>query len=168
MKYRNLVLMSLILIFSAHPMTASIIRKPPVKTGEVTYKDLVCTEQDKAYIYEIISTVAETSKLSLAFKKGQIEEKGAQILHVHPLKFLSTIFTNPYLKSCMYYVWDDYFKKMKFMGGLVPNLTRESEKGRLEQYIKEFSVEVGVPAENLKPYFDAHDWENLVLHLIQS
>ncbi len=155
MKHLRLIL--ILLAFSVIPLTGSIIRKPPAKPTEVLYKDLVCTEQDKANIFEIISTVAETSKLSLYFKQNQLKEKGAQINHLHPLKFLSTIFTNPYLKSSMYYVWDDYFKKNEFLGGLSPNLTREADKGRLNQYIHEFADELGVPAENLKPYFDARD-----------
>jgi len=150
------------------PITASIIKKPPAKPTETPYKELVCTEQDKTYIYEIISTMAGNGKLSLLFKQSQLKEMGAQINHVHPLKFLSSIFANPYLKSCMAQVWDDYFKKNGFLDGLAPSLTREAEKGKLTQYLKEFSAEVGVKEEHLRPYFEARDWENLVLFLIQS
>lgn len=147
---------------------ASIIKKPPTKSTELAYKDLACTEADKANIYEIISTMAENGKLSLLFKQGHLKELGSQINHVHPLKFLSTIFSDAHLKSCMYYIWNDYFKRNGFMDGLGPSLGRESEKGKLNQYIGDFAKDVGVPAENLKPYFEAQDWENLVLFLIQS
>jgi hypothetical protein len=163
---------SLILIvlmtFVSTPMMASIIKKPPAKPTETPYKELVCTEQDKAYIYEIISTMAEYGKIHLIFKQSQLKEMGAQINHVHPLKFLSSIFSDSYLKSCMAHVWADYFKKNGFLDGLAPSLTRESEKGKLTQYLSEFAKEVGVKEESLRPYFEARDWENLVLFLIQS
>jgi hypothetical protein len=154
--------------FVAAPATGSIIKKPPEKPKDTPYKDLVCTEQDKAYIYEIISTMSENGKLSLLFKQSYLKEIGAQINHLHPLKFLSAIFTEPHLKSCMYYIWDDRFKKNGFLDGLGPSLSREAEKGKLEQYLKDFSIEVGVTVENIRPYFDVHDWENLVLYLIHS
>lgn len=156
------------LAFFASPATASIIKKPPAKPTETLYKDLVCTDQDRANIYEIISTMAEKGKLGLLFQQSHLREIGAQINHVHPLKFLASIFKDPHLKSCMYYVWDDYFKRNGFLDGLAPSLTREAEKGKLHFYLSDFATDVGVSAEGLKPYFDAHDWENMVLFLIQS
>jgi len=149
-------------------MEAPILRRPPAKPTEISYKELICTEQDKAYIYAIISTMAENGTLSLLFKQSELKEMGAQINHVHPLKFLSSIFTNPNLKSGMANIWDDYFKKNGFLDGLAPSLSRELEKGKLMQYLAEFAAEIGVKEESLRPYFEARDWENLVLFLIQS
>ena len=68
----------------------------------------------------------------------------------------------------MYYVWNDHFKRNGFLDGLAPSLTREAEKGKLDQYLKDFAAEVGVTVENIRPYFDVRDWENLVLYLIHS
>lgn len=156
------------IIALALPASASIIKKPPAKQADLTYQELACTEQDQAYIYEIISTMAENGKLNLLFKKTHLKEIGEQINHVHPMKFMSTIFTNPHLKSCMFYIWDDYFKRNGFLDGLGPSLTREADKGKLHQYIKEFAEEVGVPVENIEGYFQAREWEGLVLYLIHS
>ena len=91
-----------LMIFAALASTsadASILKKPPVKPMDIAYKDLVCTEQDKAIVYEIISTMADNGKLSLLFKQAHLKEIGAQINHLHPLKFLSAIFSEPHLKS---------------------------------------------------------------------
>lgn len=165
-KYSVFLIISMALFVT--PAMASIIKKPPAKSVETTYKELVCTDQDKANISEIISTMAENSKLSLLFKQSHLKEIGAQINHVHPLKFLGAVFSNPHLKSCMYYIWDDYFKRNGFLDGLGPSLTREAEKGKLSQYLHEFAAEVGVPLENIQGYFAVMDWENLVLYLIQS
>jgi hypothetical protein len=155
-------------LFTFLPTYASIIKKPPVKPMETPYAELICTDQDKTRIHEIVTTTAENSKLHLLFKQSYLKGLGSQIDHVHPLKFLSTIITDPHLKSCLGYIWNDHFKKNGFLDGLGPALTRESEKGKLQQYIAPFSAEVGVSPESLRPYFDVHDWENMVFFLIQS
>lgn len=169
MKKRWVLFLCFLFTSISMPCSASIIKKPPTKVpAEITYKDLTCSEQDKACIYEIISTVGETGKLGLYFKQDHLEELGAQINHVHPLKFLATIFSDPYLKGCMISVWNDYFKKGRFMGGLVPNLTREAEKGKLDQYIPDFAADVGVNLEQIRPFFESRDWDNLVYFLIHA
>ncbi len=68
----------------------------------------------------------------------------------------------------MSYIWDDYFKRNGFLDGLGPSLFREAEKGKLDLYLEPFAKEIGLQKEDLKPYTDVHDWENLVLYLIQS
>jgi hypothetical protein len=156
-----------LMLFSSSGM-ASIIKKPPAKAVETSYEELVCTEQDRMNIYEIISTMAEKGKLGLLFQQNHLREIGAQINHVHPLKFLATIFKDPHLKSCMYYIWDDYFKRNGFLDGLGPSLTREAEKGKLELYLKDFAMDINISGETLKAYIDVRDWENMVLFLIQS
>jgi hypothetical protein len=158
-------LMALCLICT---LNASIIKKPPTKQEDLSYKELPCSEQDKTHIFEIISTMAENGKLSLLFKQNHLRELGSHIDHVHPLKFMSTIFTNAHLKSCMFYIWDDSFKKSGFLSGLGPSMTLEAEKGKLNQYIPDFANELEVSAESLKPYFESRDWENLVYFLIHS
>lgn len=150
------------------PLMGSIIKKPPVKSVETGYHDLICSDQDQANIYEIISTMAEKGKLSLLFQQSYLREIGAQINHVHPLKFLAVILKEPYLKSCMAVIWDDYFKRNGFMDGLAPSLSREAEKGKVQFYLQDFASDIGMPYEHIKPYADVHDWENMVLFLIQS
>ena len=126
-----------------------------------SYSELVCTDQDKAIIYEIITELAEHGKISLLFKQGYIKDLGAQIQHVHPLKFLSTIVTHPYLVSCLAEIFDDFFKRDGFMDGLGPRLSKEAEMGKLGQYIEDFANEVRVPKERLIIFFRNHDWEGL-------
>ena len=175
MHYRNALRKGAVCFLScfiaAMPLqaSASIIKFPPKETKtETGYKDLICTEQDKANIYEIITTMAENSKLSLLLKQSHMKQIGAQINHVHPLKFLAAIFSNPRLKMCMIDIFNDYFKRTGLMDGLGPSLQKEAERGKLIGLLPEFAAEVNVPAENLRPYFEAMDWENMVRFLIQS
>jgi len=147
---------------------ASIIKLPPNPGADVAYKDLVCTEQDQANIIEIITSIADNSKFSLLLKQSHLKNIGAQINHVHPLKFLSVAVSSDHLKSCLILIFDDYFKKNGFMDGLGPSLTREADKGKLEVYLPAFAAEVGVPIESIKPYIQSRDWEGLVHFLMHS
>lgn len=147
---------------------ASIIKFPPAGGQSEAYKDLVCTDQDKSNIFEIITTMAEHGKLALLLKQSYLKNLGAQINHVHPLKFLSTIFTNPCLKTRMEPIFDDYFKRNGFMDGLGPSLTREADKGKLDQYLNDFASEVKIPPDRLRKFFQNRDWESLVRYLMQS
>jgi len=146
-------------------LLAQIVRIPPNK-GNVSYGQLICTEQDKANVFEIISTMAGNGKITLLIRQGHLKELGAQINHLHPLKFLEIIFTSEHLKGCITSIFEDYFKRNGFMDGLGPSLTNESDKGKLSQHIPFFAKEVNVAPEALQPYILACDWENLVRYLI--
>lgn len=145
---------------------ASIIKFPPEKKPE-SYAELVCTQEDQSNIYEIITLMSENGKFSLLLKKNHLQSLGAQINHVHPLKFLSTIVTHPRLRPCLLDIFGDYFKRNGFMDGIGPSLSREAEKGTLEQYISDFANEVNEPKEALVKYFQNQDWEGLVRVFIE-
>lgn len=154
--------------FAAQPVKASIIRRPPVKASELKYNDLLCTEEQKAYIYEIVSAMGEKGKLSLLFQQDHLKELGERVNDVHPLKFLEVVFTNPYLKNCMMVVWNDRFKRNGFLEGLIPSIAREIEKGKFQIYIPDFAKEIGVNPEHLQGFIVTQDWENFIAFLIQS
>ncbi len=163
-----ILFLALLFLATPKPFFASIIKFPPGGEKQLTYLDLICTDQDKSNIYEIITTMSDNGKLSLLLKQGHLKQLGAQINHVHPLKFMSTIFSNPRLKMCMPEIFDDYFKRNGFMDGLGPSLERESEKGKLIQFLNDFASEVNVNPESIRGFFLARDWENLVRFLMQS
>lgn len=146
---------------------ASIIKVPPKPNQSIPkYQELVCTQEDQALIYEVISTIAEHGKVGILFRISHLKEIEAKIDHVHPLKFLETIFSNPYLKECMWDIFDDYFKRSGFMDGLNPSLSREAELGRLFIYLQEFADRVNVPLAHIEPLFQSRSWEELVYRLM--
>lgn len=143
--------------------------KEPKAKKQDAYDKLPCSEQDKACVHQIITTVAENGKLSLLFKKNELKALGSQINHLHPLKFLSAIFSNPDLKQRMGQIFGDYFKRNAFMDEIGAGLTSESEKGGLtHSIIEKFAKEVNMPAAQLRPFFDNQDWDGLVEFLING
>jgi hypothetical protein len=149
----------------------SIIKIPSKEQSqsEPAYEQLVLTAADRANIAWIIRTMADNGKLSLLMSyKNELKRRGAEINHVHPLKFLAAIFDPnvPDLKCCMFNVFDDYFKREGFLDGLAPSLTREADRGKLEAYIPGFAKDVGASPDAIRPYFHAKDWDGLVRYLI--
>ena len=154
-------------------LTSTEVTEPVVKSPEVAKFDekpdwQFCSEEDRENINEIITTLAENGKVKLLFKQNHLKELGAQIDHLHPLKLLSTIFTNPELKSHMTGIFNDYFKRNGFMDGIGPSLDSKADAGDLNQYIEKFAQEVNVPSENIKPFFENKDWEGLIEYLIND
>ncbi|MBI3508977.1 MAG: hypothetical protein HY069_05035 [Chlamydiia bacterium] len=158
---------------------ASIIKIPPAETSDSSYKSLLCTQEDKDMIDELITTLGENGKLALLTIQSDVRRLGAQINHVHPFKFLAVIFSTPRLKEHMKNnIFSDYFKRNGFMDGLGPSLSREALKGKLHPYIDDFAKEVNVSPDMLRQLFDNRqwsgsdwsnrDWEKLVYFLIES
>jgi hypothetical protein len=152
---------------------ASIIKVSPKEvakntttTQSVPYKDLACSEEDKQIVEQLITTLASSSKISLLMKQGDLKALGAEISHLHGLKFLTAIFTNPSLKTPMYEIFMDRFKKDGFMGGLTPGLTKEANEGKLMQYASGFSAELKADLDTIKEFFRNQNWEGMVRYLI--
>lgn len=155
------------------PFFGSMIKFPSNRSGDIAYRDLVCTEQDQATIRYLIATISESNWLELGYRRSEMYELGAKINHVHPLKFLSTIFTNPASKQQMKAVYNDFLKWGYFMDGVESNLDRFVQMGTLWRHIPDFCEELKIPREMLQPFFDdpnvdGQKWKKLVRYLIES
>ncbi len=128
---------------------------------------LPITPDEAETIWKIIDTVANNNVLKLGLKKGDLERKGKKVHHVHPLKFLSTIFSDPHLRKCMKDVRDSYFKWSGFMGGLEERMNEEWEKNNLYPHVNGFSALVKAHPDQVRMFIQARDWEGLVKYLIR-
>ena len=68
---------------------------------EDPYDSLKISKVDKEKIEKLITSLGEKGVVSLLLEKSKIEKLGKDVNHVHPLRFLGTIFSNPYLKKCI-------------------------------------------------------------------
>lgn len=148
------------------PLSA-VIRFPSPKNQAAAYSKLVCTDQDKSIIADILTTMANNGKVTLLFKQSYIRQLGTEIEHVYPLAFIAVAFKNPELRVCMEKIFDDYFKRTGFLEGMGEHLIKESNKDTLNQYIDDFAKDINIPANIVREYFKMHDWEGFFYYLIQ-
>jgi hypothetical protein len=141
---------------------------PPVST-EVSFQDLLCSPEDAQKITRLISVMGENGKLSLLLKyQKELRQIGRDIDHVHPLKFITVIMSNPYLKTCLKQIRTDYFKWTNFLDGLGNGLSAQHQQGKVSIYLDDFAKAVNVAPESLQKYIQNHDWENMLIYLMNT
>ena len=152
------------------PLLASIVKFPPGgQKKDVPYAELSCSEDDQKFIRELIETLGEEGKIALLFKATYLKRLGALICHVHPIKFLATIFKDTYLSQCATMIMEDSFKRAEFMDGLGSGLAREMEKGTLESYLADFQKEIGgtTKLDEIQAICKTRNWERLIYYLLE-
>lgn len=128
-----------------------------------------CNKQEIQIINDIILSLSKESKASLLFKhKKRLEMLGKQIDHIHPLKFLSIIFLDPNLKNALILIEKDYFKWKNFYSNLSKKLNEKARKNELLPYLEEFSKEVNVPKEKIKPFIEQKNWQGFINFFIYT
>jgi hypothetical protein len=139
----------------------------PTVGGSDPYTRLPITEGEAQIIWEIIDTLAEKSIIQLGFMQGEMKRKGQLVNHVHPLKFLGTIFTNPHLKTCMKEVRTSYLKWTGFLGGLSGRLEQEYKRGNLMSHVPGFCVATHANPDQVAAFLQKKEWEKLVKYLLK-
>lgn len=132
------------------------------------YSLLAISDTEAEIIWKIIDTMANHNVIKLALKKKDMEKKGRKINHVHPLRFLGTIFSNPYLRECMREVRDSYFKWEGFLGGVKGRMEEEYSQNNLLLYVQGFSQSVKANPDQVRMYLQKKDWEGLCKYLVKE
>lgn len=148
---------------------ASIIKIPSPDqqpAGKAAFKDLECTVDDIRKINEIISKMGEKNKVYLLLHEAYLRKIGDEVRHVHPLKFLSVILSDPYLKSCMAKFRTDFFKWHNFISDLESALDLHSSQGTLSMYVDDFAKSINVPPDGIKKYIDKHEWTQMIDYIL--
>lgn len=123
------------------------------------------TPHEKHDIAFIVLTLTK-SVPTLISKRSHLKKVGARINHIHPLKFLSTVFTDDELivgvANINSWAWSD------FIGGLTDSLAEEAGRDNMkDEYIIETAQVIGVDPEIFFSYADTGDWVKLVEKLIK-
>lgn len=153
---------------------AGVIRIPTDRkdnTEVPPYSQIPHPIEHREHVEWMITTIAECSLPGLAIKRSEFKRREAVIIGLHPLKFLCSIFNpqKPHLKGCMQEIANYGGLKWEgFMGGLRPSMTREADRNRLNMYVDDFAIEVGVHPSIIRPYFHSRDWEGLVHALLAN
>jgi len=129
---------------------------------------LPITDEERGHLRSIIDTMANTSTIMLPFYKDQLEDLGRRINHVHPLRFIGTIFADPYLKQCMATVRDSYFKWRGFLDGFSRRIEEEHSRDNVLPYILGFCKLVKADPDQVRILIQKRNWEGFVLFLIEG
>lgn len=127
------------------------------------------TPQERATISDIVLTLANTSYPKLLLKKGELDRKGAQIDHVHPLRHLACIFTDEQLKAGIRNIREKKLVWRSYVNGLGSSLTEESQRDNLKEgYILDFAQMVGINPSLIWPLINERRWRDFIEVLIDS
>ena len=134
--------------------------------GSQDFYSLTLTQEDGQNIHYIIKSMAKSGWLALLKKKSELERCGDSIRHVHPLRFLGFIFSDPQRKHYIHMVKKSTIKWSQFKGGLFPNLKKEYDRGQLFPFLSSFAKAVGVDKQLLAHYIQREDWDGFLNALL--
>ncbi len=126
------------------------------------------TDQEKRDLGELVRTLANEKQTTLWGKQSHLEGTlKPRLVHLHPLKFLTIIFTDNELKVCMKNLDGKLVVWKKFEGETADSLAKENNAGNITQdQINDFANKVGLSSAELAPYFQGQKWEQLISFLI--
>lgn len=154
--------------FSSTAGQRRLRRETIVCTLESSYEDLGCTDRDKELIADLIRTLAKHDHFWFIVHAHEWKRKVKAIRHVHVLKMLETIFTNHKLQKYIATISNDATKWEMVVKDLKKKMQKAETQGQLHCYMNDFAIAIGVPVEEIQPFFLRKDWEGLLTYLIKS
>lgn len=124
---------------------------------------------DREKIRYIVTTLGFESILKITSVRSDLKKKGKQIDHLHPFRFLMTIFTDEEMKAAAHairgrmigWIWDE------FLGGIAGSLKEEAANHNLKpEYIQDFAKKLGISADLITPAIQNEQWKEFVDILI--
>lgn len=122
---------------------------------------------EKKVIEKIVSSMAEKNLAQLLLDRKEMEKKGDQIHHVHPLRFMGCVMCDAYLKSCMQQFRNNSFKWSNFISGYADRMREEAAKNNLVYHVDGFCDFLKIEPAGVLSYIEKGDYEGFVLYLLQ-
>jgi|GEM_PF-1660074 len=124
------------------------------------------SDVEKQDLHYIVTTLAKKSLVSLAMSKGELECAGERIEHLHPLRFLMTIFTDEEMKVSIKNIRKRGWVWNNFLSGLKNSLVSENLIGNMKEcYIVDFARAVEIDPRIILPAAREENW-NLFVDLL--
>jgi len=144
------------------------LEKTPEEAKPSPYETLHISTEDRQKIGAILVTMAENNVFKLLFEKKRLERLGYEVNHVHPIRFLGTVFSDPRLVHCLRKIRTSGFKWDGFIDGFSQRFKQEVKAGNIDKYIPSFAASLGVNPEDVQAYVNYRDYEGLVLFLLEK
>lgn len=128
----------------------------------------VVASSEKENIRFIIRSLAKHNWAQLAKEEASLKKAGDKINHIHPFRFLQSVFTDEELKVGLFVirnkslVWGEYYE------GLKKSLNDESDLNNLVHFTSDFANNVGINVNVILPYVQTRQWNALIDTLINS
>lgn len=134
---------------------------------ENSYNELFFIQQvDQNNITKLITQLGNWGVGRLLWHVKEMNHLGDRIRHVHPLCFLSYIYSQPELIRCMRLINANYFKRKEFIAGFSEKMETEAKRNNLIPYVRAFSQRIGCDRwEDIFIFLDRHDWVGLLAYL---
>lgn len=132
------------------------------------FSELPLNDTEKKLIYKLISSMGEKNVIRLGLERKTYEKIGKKIHHVHPLRFLSYVFSDPTLKKAMKDISKSHFKWNGFIDGFSDKMRDEHSQNNLLRFIPAFAEQLHLNQDDITKYVHKKDWSGLVRFLIHS
>lgn len=145
-----------------------VAQAEPVAEQKDPYETLPISSVEKQKIGKLLTTMAEKSIFKLLFERKHLERLGHEINHVHPIRFLGTVFSDPRLTYCMHEIRKSGFKWDGFIDGFSERFLEEVRAGNINAYIPGLAENLGIDQEKFQALVDKKDFEAMVLFLMKA
>lgn len=141
--------------------------------AQQAFAQLPLTIEEAKRIKELVENLAYKNEASLLWNRKEMLRLGESIQHVHPLKFLEVVLTNPELKKGLkekvyghHFKWRGFFDGDSGQRGFAQKMEHESNRNHLMPYLLGFSHAVKIHPDEILVFFERKDWEKLVIYLL--
>jgi hypothetical protein len=127
------------------------------------------TEGEMIDINYVVNTLGVGTFTSILKARSNLKEAGRRIEHVHPLRFLMTVFTDDTLKVSMRLMQKRNWIWSEFMGGLHKRMDEEASRYNMqESFVLDFASQIGIDKDVIYPLVYYNQWDALVSTLINN
>lgn len=127
------------------------------------------TKSEKKDIAYIVTTLGNDSLISIGTSKSSLKKAGDRIDHLHPFRFLMTVFSDEKLKAGIHairdrggWVWSG------FIDGITGSLNEEAGQKNLLQFAPDFANRVKIDPGLITPLLQQSKWSDFVNILIDK
>jgi len=146
---------------------AVTLSQPPVEPKDLNpYETLPISLDEKQKIAQLLTIMAENNVFMLLFERKNLERLGQDINHVHPMRFIGTVFSSPRLKYCMHQIRRSGFKWDGFMDGFSERFTEELKANNINAYVPGLALALEVNEEEMQKFIDRNDFVGLINYLM--
>lgn len=148
---------------------AGLIVQSKKKETQWRNYDISVSKKEKEDISYIVKTLGFGTLLGIGSETSSLKKAGKRIDHVHPLRFLMTVFTEEELKAGIASIkGQSSWVKDGFFDGLIDSLKEEAARNNINQFVDNFAKSVKIDSDLIYPSIKQGDWKEFIDILIDK